>query len=309
MWTAVFAPRSAPSTRSAIEPATRSIPSSRAAPRAHSSAGPSSGSAPAAVCSGVPRTGHFSGRTTSSAPWAAAARVSRSAASRLRSRSGVELSWTAAARMRVDSSVKGRTASIAAVRMYKAWTWVGAFGPELMLCAAVARVGPARASWWAVWDGRAAARALLPPPRPGRRHAAARVRPRRARPACGPGRRRGRSRRARSGRRSARPRVTRHGARAAGRAGRARRRVGRLPRAGDRLVVVRRRGRARGRPAGDLEPGRRAPRRRSSDSERAVWIDGRAARTSRRSRSTASPASATCASARSRPARARRTTG
>ncbi len=37
--------------------------------------------------------------------------------------------------------------------MYKAWTWVGAFGPELMLCAAVARVGPARASWWAVWDG------------------------------------------------------------------------------------------------------------------------------------------------------------
>jgi Protein of unknown function (DUF2804) len=39
------------------------------------------------------------------------------------------------------------------VPLHKAWTWIGAFGPELMLCAAVARVGPARASWWAVWDG------------------------------------------------------------------------------------------------------------------------------------------------------------
>jgi hypothetical protein len=39
------------------------------------------------------------------------------------------------------------------VPMQKAWTWVGAFGPGLMLCAASARVGPARAAWWAVWDG------------------------------------------------------------------------------------------------------------------------------------------------------------
>jgi hypothetical protein len=39
------------------------------------------------------------------------------------------------------------------VPMRKAWTWVGAFGPELMLCAASARIGPARTSWWAVWDG------------------------------------------------------------------------------------------------------------------------------------------------------------
>jgi Protein of unknown function (DUF2804) len=39
------------------------------------------------------------------------------------------------------------------VRTHKAWTWVGAFGPELMLCAASARIGPARTSWWAVWDG------------------------------------------------------------------------------------------------------------------------------------------------------------
>jgi len=38
-------------------------------------------------------------------------------------------------------------------RPLKRWTWVGAFGPEVMLCAAVARVGPATAAWWAVWDG------------------------------------------------------------------------------------------------------------------------------------------------------------
>lgn len=37
--------------------------------------------------------------------------------------------------------------------MRKSWTWVGAFGPELMLCAASARIGPARTAWWAVWDG------------------------------------------------------------------------------------------------------------------------------------------------------------
>ena len=46
---------------------------------------------------GSPSTAHFSGSTTSVAPAAAAARVSRSAASRLRSRSAVELSCTAAA--------------------------------------------------------------------------------------------------------------------------------------------------------------------------------------------------------------------
>ncbi len=38
-------------------------------------------------------------------------------------------------------------------RPLKRWTWVGAFGPELMLCAAVARIGPATAAWLAVWDG------------------------------------------------------------------------------------------------------------------------------------------------------------
>jgi hypothetical protein len=35
----------------------------------------------------------------------------------------------------------------------KSWRWVGAFGPELMLCVAHARVGVLRRSWWAVWDG------------------------------------------------------------------------------------------------------------------------------------------------------------
>jgi hypothetical protein len=34
----------------------------------------------------------------------------------------------------------------------KQWRWVGAFGPRVMLCAAWAAVGPARVSWWAVWD-------------------------------------------------------------------------------------------------------------------------------------------------------------
>ncbi len=38
-------------------------------------------------------------------------------------------------------------------RPLKRWTWVGAFGPELMLCAAVARIGPVASAWWAVWAG------------------------------------------------------------------------------------------------------------------------------------------------------------
>jgi hypothetical protein len=37
-------------------------------------------------------------------------------------------------------------------RPLKRWTWVGAFGADVMLCAAVARIGPATAAWWAVWD-------------------------------------------------------------------------------------------------------------------------------------------------------------
>jgi len=37
-------------------------------------------------------------------------------------------------------------------RALKAWRYVGVFGPELMICAAAARIGPARQSFWAVWD-------------------------------------------------------------------------------------------------------------------------------------------------------------
>jgi uncharacterized protein DUF2804 len=37
-------------------------------------------------------------------------------------------------------------------RPRKTWTYVGAYGPEVMLCAASARIGPLPISWWAVWD-------------------------------------------------------------------------------------------------------------------------------------------------------------
>jgi Protein of unknown function (DUF2804) len=37
-------------------------------------------------------------------------------------------------------------------RPRKRWTWVGAFGEELMLCAARAQVGALPVAWWAVWD-------------------------------------------------------------------------------------------------------------------------------------------------------------
>src|SRR4051812_13011089 len=37
--------------------------------------------------------------------------------------------------------------------LHKAWRWIGAFGPDLMLCVARARVGGLERSWWAVWDG------------------------------------------------------------------------------------------------------------------------------------------------------------
>jgi Domain of unknown function (DUF2804), C-terminal len=37
-------------------------------------------------------------------------------------------------------------------RPLKAWTWVGAFGPELMLCAARVHIGVLPVAWWAVWD-------------------------------------------------------------------------------------------------------------------------------------------------------------
>jgi hypothetical protein len=37
-------------------------------------------------------------------------------------------------------------------RPLKRWRWVGAFTDEVMLCAAVAHIGPLAASWWAIWD-------------------------------------------------------------------------------------------------------------------------------------------------------------
>ncbi len=37
-------------------------------------------------------------------------------------------------------------------RPLKRWTWLGAFGEDVMLCAAIARIGGVPVSWWAVWD-------------------------------------------------------------------------------------------------------------------------------------------------------------
>src|SRR5437763_8580078 len=40
------------------------------------------------------------------------------------------------------------------LRPLKAWRYVGVFGPELMVCAALIRIGPARQAFYAVWDRR-----------------------------------------------------------------------------------------------------------------------------------------------------------
>jgi Domain of unknown function (DUF2804), C-terminal len=42
--------------------------------------------------------------------------------------------------------------SHAGFRPLKAWRYVGVYAPELMLCAASVRIGPARQAFWAVWD-------------------------------------------------------------------------------------------------------------------------------------------------------------
>src|SRR4029079_9866060 len=94
--------------------------------------------------------GHFAGSPTSSSPAAAAARVRRSAASRLRSRSGVDCSWTAAARTAgllpqklIDVSVNAAIEHIVrGMAFRKQWRWLGAFGPDAMLCVARAAIGP-----------------------------------------------------------------------------------------------------------------------------------------------------------------------
>jgi hypothetical protein len=41
------------------------------------------------------------------------------------------------------------------LRPLKAWRYVGVYGPELMLCAGAVRIGPARQSFWAIWERRA----------------------------------------------------------------------------------------------------------------------------------------------------------
>jgi hypothetical protein len=37
-------------------------------------------------------------------------------------------------------------------RMLKRWRYIGVYAADLMLCAGVARIGPVRQSWWAVWE-------------------------------------------------------------------------------------------------------------------------------------------------------------
>ena len=56
---------------------------------------------------------------------------------------------------RVDSSVNPVRGAyrVNAMPLRKSWRWIGAFGPDVMLCVAHARVGVLRRSWWAVWDG------------------------------------------------------------------------------------------------------------------------------------------------------------
>jgi hypothetical protein len=47
----------------------------------------------------------------------------------------------------------GRMPLVRGRRPLKRWRYVGAYGPELMLCAARGRIGVVPFSWWAVWDG------------------------------------------------------------------------------------------------------------------------------------------------------------
>jgi Protein of unknown function (DUF2804) len=47
----------------------------------------------------------------------------------------------------------GRMPLVRGGRLLKRWSYVGAYGPELMLCAASGRIGVIPFSWWAMWDG------------------------------------------------------------------------------------------------------------------------------------------------------------
>jgi hypothetical protein len=40
-------------------------------------------------------------------------------------------------------------------RPLKAWTYIGVYGADLMLCVGAVRIGPVRQAFWAVWDPRA----------------------------------------------------------------------------------------------------------------------------------------------------------
>ena len=46
----------------------------------------------------------------------------------------------------------GADAAAARLRMLKRWRWVGVYGPDESLCVGSVRMGPARQSFWAVWE-------------------------------------------------------------------------------------------------------------------------------------------------------------
>jgi hypothetical protein len=73
-------------------------------------------------------------------------------------RSSLPLRWDAAARPRglPVAIPPARMTLLRGGRPLKRWRYVAVFCDELMLCAAVATVGPARSSWWAVRDRHAA---------------------------------------------------------------------------------------------------------------------------------------------------------
>ncbi|MDQ4041234.1 MAG: DUF2804 domain-containing protein [Actinomycetota bacterium] len=65
-----------------------------------------------------------------------------------------QLPWRGAGAARPDGVVvpPARMPLFRAGRMRKRWRYVGLYGPEAMLCAGSARVGPTWQVWWAVWD-------------------------------------------------------------------------------------------------------------------------------------------------------------
>jgi Protein of unknown function (DUF2804) len=57
-------------------------------------------------------------------------------------------------------------------RIRKRWRYIGVYGPELMLCAARAQIGPLWQSFWVVWDRREGRRYADTSSRPGSRQVA-----------------------------------------------------------------------------------------------------------------------------------------